>query len=189
MWNTPQIGRVEENDKIQHPISKLQFLTYPSGNVHISPSKARLKMIFLFPRWDMLYSSLEGTFFLMETSCIYCVKTCVRMDCMDECMCKCACSYLCEYVLYSTSKFLHRQGIAITLITHAHGALLCFIRLSSCRLCNLQNGCILNTRKWTTTLELASTEHLRCWGFAFIAINNTTYPLLSIICNWSRLQK
>ena len=98
-------------------------------------------------------------------------------------MCKCACSYLCEYdyVLYSTSKFLHTQGIgiAIILITHAHGALLCFIRLSSCRLCNLQNGCILNTRKWTTTLELASTEHLRCWGFAFIAINNTTYQLLS----------
>jgi len=28
---------------------------------NISPTKALLKMIFLFPRWDMLYSSLEGS--------------------------------------------------------------------------------------------------------------------------------
>lgn len=61
----------------------------------------------------------------------------------------------------------------------SHGALSCFIQLFSCRLCNLQNCCILNTRKWTTILELASTEHLRCWGFAFIAINTTTYQFLS----------
>ena len=38
-------------------ISLNEDYIYPSN---ISPTKALLKMIFLFPRWDMLYSLLEG---------------------------------------------------------------------------------------------------------------------------------
>ena len=30
--------------------------TYPPGNDHISPTKALWKMVFLFPRWDVLVS-------------------------------------------------------------------------------------------------------------------------------------
>lgn len=32
----------------------------PSGNYNIQPTKALLKMTFIFSRWDMLASSLEG---------------------------------------------------------------------------------------------------------------------------------